>query len=513
VLSWSDCSQGFQCATAQVPRDYANPTGPAISLALIRLPASDPAHRIGSLFVNPGGPGGSGVDFVRFAAQLFPAEVLARFDLVGFDPRGVTRSTPVRCFASTAEQQAFFSKLPPFPVTPREELRFIAAFAEFDALCAARNPALLPHMSTANAARDLDLLRQAVGDSRLTYLGLSYGTYLGNTYAQLFPDRVRALIIDGVLEPVARATGADDQGDRIPFSTRLKSDEGAFKTFGAFIRLCAEAGVARCPFAAGADTADKFQRLASRLLEQPVSLPQPGGAVEVTYAVLISTVLGFLYQPAAWEILGQLLEELYQLSVGGSQSAATPRLAPAAPPPPPPYDNSEDAFAAISCADTDNPRNPFVWPPTAHAADRRAPYFGSPWTYVSQPCATWLARDRGRYTGPWNHATADPVLVIGNTFDPATRYEGAVAVSQELPRARLLTLAGYGHTSFGKSTCVEQAETRYVVSLQLPPRGTVCKPDQQPFGLPSPGQAQAQQAVSIAARPPLPGMPRFAPFA
>jgi pimeloyl-ACP methyl ester carboxylesterase len=455
------------------------------------------------------------VDFVSFAAGLFPDEIRARFDLVGFDPRGVARSTPVHCFASTAEQQAFFNRLPPFPVTPTEEVQYIAAVVQFDALCAAYSAVLLPHMSTANAARDMDLLRQAVGDSRLTYLGLSYGTYLGNTYAQLFPKRVRAMIIDGVLEPVAWATGTDHQGERIPFSTRLKTDEGTLKTFRAFLRLCAEAGVARCAFAAGDDTAEKFRELASRLLEQPLTVVGPNGPFQVTYALLVVNVLGAMYEPAAWPFLGQILQQLYDQAVG-PQGAASARLAPRRlqqpPPPPPPYDNGPDASSAISCADTDNPRNPLVWPPTAHAADRRAPYFGSPWTYVSLPCAAWPARDRERYTGPWDHATSEPVLVIGNTFDPATRYEGAVAVSQELPGARLLTLDGYGHTSFGKSTCVEQAETAYLVSLQLPPRGAVCKPDQQPFGVTAPAQASAQQAVSIAARPPLPGMSRLALF-
>jgi hypothetical protein len=214
------------------------------------------------------------------------------------------------------------------------------------------------------------------------------------------------------------------------------------------------------------------------LLEQPLTVAGPGGSVEVTYALLIAIVISALYSPVVWPQLGQLLEQLYQFAFGRSEGPASPRLAPAAmaPPPPPPYDNGEEAFAAISCADTDNPRNPFARPPTAQAADQRAPYFGS-------------------------------------AFDPATRYEGAVAVSQELPRGRLLTLDGYGHTSFGKSTCVEQAETRYLVSLQLPPRGAVSKPDQQPFGLMAPTQASAQQALSIAARPPLPGVPPLLQFA
>jgi pimeloyl-ACP methyl ester carboxylesterase len=210
VLAWTDCGGGLQCATAAVPLDYRRPRGERISVALARLPASDPAHRIGSLFINPGGPGGSGIGFLQGAGQLFPAPVRARFDIVGFDPRGVGLSTPVRCFDSVVEQQAFFARFGLFPVTDREWRAAIAASQGFDRRCAERNAAILPHLSTANVARDLDLLRQAVGDRMLSYLGLSYGTYLGATYANLFPDRFRALVLDGVVDPVDYSTGRGD---------------------------------------------------------------------------------------------------------------------------------------------------------------------------------------------------------------------------------------------------------------------------------------------------------------
>jgi pimeloyl-ACP methyl ester carboxylesterase len=507
VLRWADCGRGFQCATAAVPLDYRQPHGQTISLALSRLPASDPAHRIGSLFVNPGGPGGSGVGFVQAAASLFPADVRARFDIVGFDPRGVAASNPVLCFTSAAEQQAFFQNVPPFPVGAAETRAFIQTFERFAALCAQRNPDLLRHMSTANADRDLDLLRQAVGDARLTYLGLSYGTYLGASYVNLFPDRVRSVILDGVVDPVAWATGLGDQAETLPFSTRLHSDQGAFATLGQFLRLCAEAGPTSCAFAAGTASAtrDKFDDLVRGLLEHPVVLSTPQGPVSITYAIVVQTVLSIMYSPVLWPALASALQGLEQAA--GPEFLAL-RQALASPAAAPPYNNGEDAFAAISCADTDNPRSPEAWPAAARAADRRAPFFGSPWTFASQPCATWAARDRDRYTGPWNRPTSGPVLVIGNLFDPATRYQSAVSLTRDLARGRLLTLDGFGHTSFLQSACVERFETAYLVSGTLPAAGTHCQPDQLPFGLTTADRAAAQRRAATAiGRPLLPGFP------
>jgi pimeloyl-ACP methyl ester carboxylesterase len=507
VLRWTDCGGGFQCATAGVPLDYRQPHGRTISLALIRLPASDPAHRIGSLFTNPGGPGGSGVGFVRAAASVLPADVRARFDIVGFDPRGVAASTPVLCFASAAEQQAFFRNAPPFPVGPAEDRAFIRTFEQFARLCAQRNPDLLRHMSTANADRDLDLLRQAVGDARLTYLGLSYGTYLGASYVNLFPDRVRSVILDGVVEPVAWATGRGDQAETLPFSTRLHSDQGAFATLGQFLELCAAAGPTACAFAAGSESAtrDKFNDLLHGLLEHPLVLSTPQGPFTLTYAIVVQTVLGVMYSPVLWPALASALQGLEQ--VAGPEFLAL-RQALASQAAAAPYNNSLDAFAAISCADSDNPRSPNAWPAAARAADARAPYFGSPWTFASQPCATWAVTDRDRYTGPWNRPTSSPVLVIGNLFDPATRYQSAVALSHELARGRLLTLDGFGHTSFFKSACVERFETSYLVSGQLPPAGTHCQPDQLPFGVTTADRAAAQRSAAAAVgRPLLPGFP------
>ena len=226
-LDWGSCGEGleaFECATAVVPLDYDRPKGKQITLALARLPAADPSRKIGSLFLNPGGPGGSGVEFVQGAGPfLYSDEVRARFDLVGFDPRGIIRSTPLRCFDSLEEAEAAFFTPFQFPVTRAEERLWIQTDRAVARACAERGGPILNHMSTANVARDMDLLRRAVGDAKLTYAGYSYGSYLGSTYAKLFPSKVRALVVDGVLDPVAWSTGRGDQARTLPFSTRLRS--------------------------------------------------------------------------------------------------------------------------------------------------------------------------------------------------------------------------------------------------------------------------------------------------
>ena len=277
-LRWTPChaeaDPRLQCATFRVPLDHDRRSGPTIELAVIRLPASDPARRIGSLFLNPGGPGTSGVGMVLDAATdgaaSFTAEVTARFDLVGFDPRGIHASTPLRCFETL---QDALDTLPPvpFPVTVEEEAAFERADRELNRACQSRGGPIVDHMATADVARDLDLLRAAVGDRQLTYAGYSYGSVLGITYANLFPGRVRALVLDGVVDPIAWATGRGDEARTQPVYNRLGNPAGAQATLDEFFRLCDQAGTAGCAFAGNAE--QRFAALAQRLRHDPITSP------------------------------------------------------------------------------------------------------------------------------------------------------------------------------------------------------------------------------------------------
>jgi pimeloyl-ACP methyl ester carboxylesterase len=477
ALHWAPCGAPFECATASVPLDYDHANGAKISLSLIRLPASDPKHRIGSLFTNPGGPGGSGIDLVRGAAQsVYSDAVRARFDIVGFDPRGILTSTPLQCFKTFGDALATLAPFG-FPVTRAEEGAQSLYDLALANACRARGGAILNHMATADVARDLDLLRRAVGDTKLSFVGYSYGSYIGQTYANMFPGHVRALVIDGVIDPIAWSTGRGDEAKTLPYATRLHSDQGAMATLDQFFVLCKKGGAA-CAFSAG-DPQRRFRTVARQLRRNPI--PLPGGA-SFTYADLINQTLGALYFPDTWPGLADLLEVL---DARPSSPAAATAIAlnrkhlQAA------YDtypNFVESSPGVACSDSDNPTRFSAWQRAARAADRKFGYFGRPWTWFSSSCLPWPGRDADRFTGPWDHYTANPVLVIGNRFDPATRYQSAVTASRLLPNSRLLTVDGWGHTTlFAGSACSDAAVSRYLLRREVPKVGTVCPVDHVPF--------------------------------
>ena len=471
-IAWSPCHRdlgSFECGTLQVPLDYDTPRG-TISLGVVRLPATDPGQRIGSLFLNPGGPGGSGVNFTLFAGPfLYSNEVRAKFDLVGFDPRGIIRSSPFRCFGNPKQWAPFFTPFA-FPITPEEEEAWIAADRYLNSACDQRGGSIGDHMSTANVARDLDLLRQAVGDDKLTYAGYSYGSMLGQTYANMFPDKVRALVVDGVLDPIAWTTGAPGQ-EHLPFSTRLRSDAGAMATLNEFFRLC-DAG--DCPF--GPDSADRYADLAAHVRADPTV---------ISYSILIATTLGAMYDSAGWEDFAQLLADLE------SATATTPSLRAridafrhrpmyVAKRGFPHYPNFVEGFPAVACTDSDNPDSYDAWSTAGAASDAAFGHFGRIWTWVSSICAEWPTADADRYTGPWTRNTASPVLVVGTRFDPATRYEGAETVDALLPNSRLLSVNGWGHTSLFLSQCADAVVSTYLLTSTAPATSE-CDQDFTPF--------------------------------
>jgi pimeloyl-ACP methyl ester carboxylesterase len=503
-ISWTACRDGFECATVPAPLDYDRPGGATISLSVIRMPAGLPNQKIGSLFINPGGPGGSGVDVVRAIANLLPLELRGHFDIVGFDPRGIARSTPLRCFDTFDEALAVLPPFP-FPYTRQEEDVQQASDNALAGACASKGGAIRDHMSTADVARDMDLLRRAVGDSKLTYLGFSYGSFLGQTYANLFPNRVRAIVIDGVLDPIAWTTGRGDQATTLPFSTRLHSDDGAQRTLDEFFRLCDAAGP-DCAFSG--NSRQRYAALAARLKETPIVIEDPnGGTITITYAILVNVTLGALYSPQSWPDLAGLLKQLEDLAnpAAVGQSLATLRaklgVDVAAQEE---YPNVIEGPPGVYCSDSVNPKSFDAWRLAAAEADQRFGYFGRPWTWLSSVCLPWpTSAGQDRYLGPWTARTSSPVLVVGNYFDPATRYQGAVTASRLLPNSRLLSYAGWGHAAFfvAGNFCIDNYVTRYLVTTKVPPVGTVCQPQGVPFGPSALAQSADRAALTAATLP------------
>ncbi len=480
----------FECTRLAVPLDYDRPQGASIELDLVRIPAGDPERRVGSILLNPGGPGGSGVDFAvgfgPFVGPVLGSEVAARFDIVGFDPRGIARSTPIRCFDTFEEALAIFPSVA-FPLTRAEEREFRTADRTLARACRTDREArrLGPHLSTANVARDMDVIRTALGDEELNFLGLSYGTFLGATYANLFPDRVRSVVVDGVLDPIAWV----NEERAVPFSTRLRSDEGAQETLEEFFVQCEAAAPGNCALAPNA--APRYAAVADGLLETPVDVVDPGGLTfTVRYQDLISQSLGSLYNPFGYADLARFVVAIESAQAGAPTPASrsltdldarfAPRRVDRED-----YPNVVEGFPAVACTDTRNPRSYRIWREQGAAADAEFGFFGRIWTWASSPCARWPFRDRDRYAGPFDANTANPVLVVGNLYDPATRYEGAQTLRSLLPNSALLTVDAPGHTSLGLSACAGFATGQYLLdpSFATVVDGATCPAEYNAFDI------------------------------
>lgn len=506
ALAWQACppapegsasTGGFQCATAVVPMDYARPGQGSFSLAVIRHPARDDAHRIGTLFWNPGGPSDSGTQYLPAAINGFPARVLDRFDIVSWDPRGMGGgSTPVvQCFDSAAEEDAFLSqRSPELAVTPDELAADAAARTAFNQACVARNGDLLRHVSTADNARDLDLLRQAVGEDRMNYYGTSYGTFLGATYINMFPDRIRSAVLDGAISPSA---WAGNEGQDLGLSTfiRIGSDLGSQDTVRAFIERCGAVDAASCPFSAGSPGATwaKWRKLLARA-RQGVTLDgqtidSRTILVQVQSSIyLIDPLPGFGRFPG-YTAVSQFLQDAWQASTGApatsqpadpatSQPADSAAAAPAGTDPAV-YITSAGRQLSVVCGESPNPDTEAGAIAQAQRSYRRAGL--SAWPFVAY-CVGWSLHATDPYLGPWNNPTPAPVLVVGNIFDPATPYASSIRMAQELARGRLLTVNGFGHTELlNPSACAQAFIADYIIDGTLPPEGAVCDQDRLPF--------------------------------
>jgi pimeloyl-ACP methyl ester carboxylesterase len=472
VIDWQRCPDASapataECALVTVPLDYDDPTGESIDLAVTRIPALDRVGRIGSVFVNPGGPGSSAVRQVWEYGEGYRRDFDDRFDIVGFDPRGVGRSEPLRCFASESDAIAFDELSPGiFPYEPAALADHFAHEQELATRCLDSNSTIVGHASTADVARDMDLLRDAVGDARLSYVGFSYGTFLGATYAHLFPDNIRVMVLDSALDPRNWSAGTFAQTD----------SAGEDLVLAEFMRQCDAA--AHCALAGPDGAQARWLRLLDRVRQRPIEL---GPDSIVHYDSLVSHVSALLSDPGTWGDLAGFLDEIERATAAAAaplRHSAAPRL-----PWPPETNNSDDADLLVTCADTEFPDELTEWAEGDAVAAHNS-LFGPSWWWRTAPCASWPAAD-DRYDGPWGVTTAAPILVVGTRFDPSTPISGAEGLVDVLGGSRLLTWSGWGHIAYGRDACIERHVRNYLLRVELPAAGTECPAGPNPFDVPA----------------------------
>ncbi|MDQ1294759.1 MAG: hypothetical protein QG608_2644 [Actinomycetota bacterium] len=508
-FNWWDCTDEAECSTVKLPLDYDSPKGPTTEIAVARVKATDQQHKIGTLFVNPGGPGGSGVDLAMDSVLFLPPNLLERFDVVGFDPRGVGYSDQVKCFADLREQDLALGGFNvQFPWTEREEQDMMKSAQALGKACSTTGKPLSTSMSTAQAARDMDMLRKALGDDKLSYLGFSYGSELGLTYANMFPDRVRAITVDGVIDP-AQWAGTEATSSKI-LDERLGSSAGSYKALKEILTRCEATTTKRCPLA-DEDPAAVLEAIVQRLRESPVVVhPTDDISFTLSYSSFISSLLGDLYtSDPAWHVASNivLVRKLIDPETSSVERAAAGRAFLAErkkllkslqdrfadptdatsprgfPPRGFPYDNDLEAFSGVICSDGLHPADMSTWPEASATLDEQSPYFGRAWGWNSVQCAsdTWTAQDEDAYRGPFDRRTVSPVLLVGNYWDPATAYTGAQSAAAAMPGAHLLSSDSWGHTAYGTSDCVTDAVNNYLLDGTLPAENLTCVGDIQPF--------------------------------
>ncbi|RJF41225.1 alpha/beta fold hydrolase [Actinomyces sp. 2119] len=521
-LAWVGCedgSEGYECATLTVPLDYDQPDGQTITLALKRLPASDGDAEGGSLFLNPGGPGGSGVDLVPAASTFFTPETLSTYDVIGFDPRGVGSSTPLTCW-SQEDVAAYLEDLrareqegndpavaaallglsseedleASSPAGPMELMTMrsqadsaeamVAVGQEYASACETYSevPEILDHMDTVTVTRDMDVMRQVVGDQKLNYLGISYGTYLGAFYADLFPDRVGRTVLDSAMDPsITRSQVHADNVAHYEYTLRT------------YVESCL--GEQGCPLSGTTQEAlDQLDTFLTGLDADPLPVDdQPFGLdrEQMLNLILRITTQNQGYWPYLTEGLAQAMNErngttlvdnvMTVSSLVGGDSGVQEQL-------PTPEQvaqdwNSNFAFYGVHCSDYPDTGDEATW--DAHAADLKESYpffYNDTRAYIDAFCHGWGHAEDARDPAPLSASGSDPILVVGVYDDSQTPYPWSVALADQLEAGHLLSVNEALHGSVGRNTCSTQAINTFLTEGTLPQEGQVCPTD--PLAMP-----------------------------
>jgi len=444
TLNWKDCKEGFQCSTLSVPLDYANPAARAISISVVRLKATGTSH--GSLVVNPGGPGGSGIEYARAAQYIMSKTLLENFDLVGFDPRGVGTSTPVHCLS--AKQTDEFIAADGSPDNQAEIDTSVALSKELADGCATNSPDIYAFLDTVSAARDVDILRAALGDKKLNWFGKSYGTFLGATYADLFPTLVGRMMLDGAIDPTL-SNEEMSKGQAVGFENALHR----------FVNDCPKHN--DCPLKAAGDAGVK--EISDFLTYLDANPGKLADGRDFTQAMGVLGVVGSLYDKVyGWAELRTNLATAFRRdysALATSVDRYTSRNKNGT------YsDNSNDAISAVNCLDRPDRASEAQTISLAKAWKLEAPNFGEYLAWGNLGCTYWQAPATGapkKISAPGSPT----ILVVGTINDPATPYVWAKALASQLSKGVLLTFNGDGHTAyFQGSKCIDKAVDNYFLT-------------------------------------------------
>ena len=446
-VAWEDCGRGFECTTIAVPLDYDDPDGATIDIAVTLHRAEDPDRRIGALLMNPGGPGGSAIELAQ--SFLRGGELGDRFDIVGFDPRGVGASSPLDC---DTHLQAMYDADPSIDseADRTETLETSQAFVDE---CKERHGDLLPFLGTTDVARDMDEVRKALGEEQINYLGYSYGTSLGQEYARLFPDRVRTMVLDGVV-------------DHAPDGLTTASTQAAgFET--ALASYAADCAAEGCGFPGTAEEAIAEVEAAA----EAAPIPAPGADRPAGPGVVSLALAQALYAEQLWGRLSSALRDALDGDGTGLVDLADMYLGREGDE----YEGGFEVYFAVSCLDDTWPEDPDDTIAAAADAAEESPTFGSPILIDYIRCSLWPTEAKPLGPVPSDLEGLAPVLVVSTTNDPATPYENGVAVAEQIPGAVLVTNEGEGHTIVGQGKpCIDELFLAYLVDEALPDDGTTC---------------------------------------